>query len=64
MISEKLNPCPMCGNQAEWKFVHNVLYLRCSQCMLGYNPQDYGGDLGTTEACWNKRFDKECLNKV
>ena len=53
--TNRLKDCPMCGNKAEWKHVRGVLYLRCSQCRLGYDPQDYGGDLGTTEACWNTR---------
>ena len=58
-MSKRLKPCPFCGNKAEWKHsgISGRLYLRCSQCRVGYDPQDYDGDLGTTEACWNTRKD-------
>lgn len=55
MADQGLKSCPMCGNKAEYKTVVGVLYLRCSQCLLGYNTRDYGNDLGLTEACWDTR---------
>lgn len=50
----ELKPCPMCGTKVEYKGFPN-LRLQCSQCRLGYLVADYGGDLGTVEACWNQR---------
>ena len=39
-VGYRLKDCPMCGNKAEWKHVVGRLMLRCSQCRLGYDPQD------------------------
>lgn len=54
----KLKDCPMCRNKAV--FTSGTVSkpyprLQCSQCRLGYDVYDYGGDLGLVEACWNTR---------
>lgn len=56
MTHTTLKDCPFCGSKPLYE--HDAagrLWLRCSQCFVGIDPQWYGGDLGTVEASWNKR---------
>ena len=61
-----LKPCPFCGYQPHYKTETDPMpphaqrvWIKCTQCRQSQVCSDwYGGDLGTTEACWNKRFDE------
>lgn len=65
MTDNLLKPCPFCGTYPVYKTERDMLpphnsraWIKCPKCHQAQVCSDwYGGDLGTTEACWNKRFD-------
>ena len=63
-MSDYLKPCPFCGSAPKYEHVKGVLWLRCSQCFVGIDPQWYDGDLGTVEASWNTRIGDKPLRLI
>lgn len=67
----KLKPCPFCGCAPVYKTEsdpmppHNMrVWIKCPQCRQSSVCTDwYDGDLGTTEAAWEKRYEYSVEDK-
>lgn len=65
-MSNKLKSCPFCGTEPVYETDGGYeATIRCPQCRQAQVKASwYGGDLGLTEACWNKRINYSNSKKL